>query len=422
LLCTELSRLARNPVDGGVIVSLLDTRIGKNKRKYTYLKEIRTLDKKFKTISTDKFTLSLFLSISKYENDIRASNTSSGMNNQKEKGKTTNIAPLGYLNIGNKKGDKEVTQDGKNFEICRDLWEMLLSEKYSLKDIYAYARSTSLTTYRGKGRRTIPDSSTIKNMFSNKYFAGYVPNLNEKDERIWNEGIHPQMVTDEEFTQAQIILKKLGNKHAKIEKAIDVADIIKALAISGIHNNDDGKPCSIGYSERTRYTCIKCKHKYYRKEVCDKCNTPRTKNTKEYKIQSFVHFLKDAKTRKKRDSISLKTIIPQLEKQLTQLYISERMFTVLKKLLYTKWEEKNKSYLKEKKALYKRRDELEKNLGKIEASIIVGTEQNGELAIKSVKEEHQMVLDALEKISDDYEDTFDKALQSLLVFKDYKNI
>lgn len=77
LLSHEPSRLSRNPIDTGVLTYILDEE---------YLLMIRTLTSTFENTPTDKFTLSLFLTVSKFENDTRGANTSSGMQNQKSKG------------------------------------------------------------------------------------------------------------------------------------------------------------------------------------------------------------------------------------------------------------------------------------------------------------------------------------------------
>lgn len=85
ILATEPSRLSRNPLDTGRLVHFLDT------EKLSY---IVTLKGEFTTSYLDKFTLGLLLSISKYENDLRAANTKSGINNKKAQGDTTGIAPM----------------------------------------------------------------------------------------------------------------------------------------------------------------------------------------------------------------------------------------------------------------------------------------------------------------------------------------
>lgn len=63
LLCFDLTRLSRNPIDAGTLTHILDK---------GELLEIRTVDgKAFRNIPTDKFTFSLFLAVAKYENDQR---------------------------------------------------------------------------------------------------------------------------------------------------------------------------------------------------------------------------------------------------------------------------------------------------------------------------------------------------------------
>ena len=62
LLCCDLSRLSRNPIDNGTLAVILD-------REYLYA--IQTLTSIYTNNPTDKFTLSLFLAVAKYENDQR---------------------------------------------------------------------------------------------------------------------------------------------------------------------------------------------------------------------------------------------------------------------------------------------------------------------------------------------------------------
>lgn len=69
LLCTEPSRLSRNPIDTGMLIHIMDEK---------HLKYIKTVTSSYASdSSSERFTLGLFLSISKYENDQRATNTSS---------------------------------------------------------------------------------------------------------------------------------------------------------------------------------------------------------------------------------------------------------------------------------------------------------------------------------------------------------
>ena len=232
LLCTDLTRLSRNAVDSGALVQLLEE---------DHLKEIRTLDKVFTTIPTDKFTLSLFLAVSKYENDQRALNTISGLQNQKRKGKTTHRAPMGYINKGERKGEHWVEKDGDNFVQARKMWDLLFTGNYTIDALRDIARENGLT-YSSKGIRHFPTSQSIRYMLSNPYYMGKVL-LSDKRTGVeeWIKGEHPAMVTEEEFDKAQMILEKNGYKHAKLNKAVDIIEIIKTLAVSGIYTRKNAK-------------------------------------------------------------------------------------------------------------------------------------------------------------------------------------
>lgn len=292
ILCTDLTRLSRNPIDAGQLVYLLDE---------GYLKQVRTIDKVFTNSPTDRFTLGLFLTISKYENDQRGVNTASGMRRRRKDGATTYKAPLGYINAGNKKGEKCVEKDPDNFDKARRLWDMLLAEVYTLNDIYAESERIGLMTYRGKGVYKSAGASTVREMFSSPYYMGKIRDADENEQVFWKKGDHPPMVSEEEFERAQYILQRMGYKHVKIDKAPDVENIIKTIAVSGIYTikNEDGEDerARIVYECKTRYTCSHCGNRYYSNKVkpCDKCSTRVDKKTKIMVHKRFSHLLRDGK-------------------------------------------------------------------------------------------------------------------------------
>lgn len=432
LLCTELSRLARNPVDAGTIANLLDSHKDKKITK-TYIQEIRTLDKTFTTIPTDKFTLLLFLSISKYENDMRGQNTSSGMGHIVSKGGTPNLARLGYINVGTQKGNKWVEEDGENFTICRELWDMLLEDNYERKEIYKHALDRDLTTYRGKGKRSVPSYTTVFNMFTSKYYTGKVEKKDKDKSGVttskWIKGNHPAMITEEEFQNAQIILARSGYKHSKIDKAMDIGVLIKELGKSAIHKNDNGEPCSIIYEKRGRYTCTQCPNRFYdNNSICKQCNTPVSKDTQKSYLKSFKHFLKDASSKKQQDSITYGVVIKQLKEQLSQLYISDEVFEVLKRKLYTEWEKQNEGYVQKRKYLRKKLEELEEEEIEVNRAMFQDEKKNqkntpvNQKVLNKIETEKQKIEDELIMLKCDFEDIFERAWETLIILKEAKNI
>src|SRR6185295_7828250 len=82
-------RLARNSVDGGQIIYLLDRKT---------LKDLKFANYTFENNSQGKFMLSIIFGYSKYYVDNLSENVRRGNRTKVEKGWLPNMAPLGYLN------------------------------------------------------------------------------------------------------------------------------------------------------------------------------------------------------------------------------------------------------------------------------------------------------------------------------------
>ena len=82
-------RLARNSIDGGSIIYLLDTR---------QLKDLRFATFTFENNSQGKFMLSIVFGYSKYYVDSLSENIRRGIRTKTENGWLPGLAPIGYLN------------------------------------------------------------------------------------------------------------------------------------------------------------------------------------------------------------------------------------------------------------------------------------------------------------------------------------
>ncbi|MCC7196852.1 recombinase family protein [Candidatus Peregrinibacteria bacterium] len=418
LLCTDFSRLSRNAIDNGVVVQLLED---------CHLKEIRSLDKAFTTSPTDIFMLSMLLMISKYENDQRALNTSSGMSNRRASGATTFKAPMGYINCGEEKGKRWVESDGENFIKVRRLWELFLMGTYTVEALKNEAVILGVTVLRSKGKRFSPTLSTIRNMLSNRYYLGEIKQTDKNGFETWIKGQHEAMVDLDEFEKIQYILQKSGYKHIKLDRAPNIIEIIKAIAVSGVYSIKDStghtRPASLLYENKTRYICSQCKYRFSsnKPKSCPKCNTEFNKSTKVLVDERFSHYTQD---RKKKDSVKVSVIIDFLERELMKLTISEGLFQVLRKQLYTLWLEKHKTVGESRKKLKVTIEKLEEERGDLYRKKFVeeGSSNDVKFAIKSVEKELGEQEQLLEDLKEKHEEDFDRAWQSLQVLRDAKEI
>jgi len=229
LVCTELSRLSRNAVDTGKIVQLLEPQNPRKKDSLPLL-QVRTLDKVFTTTPTDKFTLSLFMSVAKFENDQRGKNTASGLRRKRDDGGTPGKAPVGYMNCGEEKNSKWVKDHPENFDKCRELWDMLLTGEYEFKDIFKRRKELGIIHF-WDGEMRLVSPTQIRQMFVNRYYTGKVLK-GKKEDDIWQDGDHPEMVTEAEFEKAQLIQQKMGRSYCKTNRTHNIGDLIKEIATS----------------------------------------------------------------------------------------------------------------------------------------------------------------------------------------------
>jgi len=116
-------RLARNSVDGGRIIYLLDT--GK-------LKDLNFSSYNFENSSQGKFMLQIVFANSKYYVDSLSENVKRGIRTKVENGWRPNQPPIGYLNGDNA---TPIISDLERFPIVERMWQLALTGTYTLRQI-----------------------------------------------------------------------------------------------------------------------------------------------------------------------------------------------------------------------------------------------------------------------------------------------
>jgi DNA invertase Pin-like site-specific DNA recombinase len=194
-------RLARNSVDGGRVIYLLDT--GR-------LKDLRFATFSFENNSQGKFMLSIIFGYSKYYVDSLSENVRRGMRAKVEKGWLPNFAPAGYLN------DRETGQiipDPERFHMIQRMWRLLVSEQANPRRIWEIAKDEwGLRTRTMKRIGGNPFTlSAIYKIFKNPFYAGVI----EWEGKTY-PGKHEAMVSLSEFERAQEILGRPGRPRKKM--------------------------------------------------------------------------------------------------------------------------------------------------------------------------------------------------------------
>jgi len=188
-------RLARNSVDGGWVIHLLDRKVLKNLKfvSYTYAHSPEGM-----------FMLQIMFGQSKYYVDNLSVNVKRGMRKKIEMGWLPNLAPLGYEND---KDNGTIIRDEDRFSVLRRMWDLLLTGAYSVREINRKANDEwgfRTPIRKRSGGRPLSLAGTYK-MFGNPFYAGILDWYNE-----WRPGKHEPMVTFEEYERAQALLGRPG--------------------------------------------------------------------------------------------------------------------------------------------------------------------------------------------------------------------
>lgn len=193
-------RLARNSIDGGLIVYFLDK---------GHLKDLKFATYTFENNPQGKFMLSIIFGHSKYYSDNLSQNVRRGIRTKLENGWLPGLTPIGYLN---NKEAKTIIADPDRFDLVRRMWDLMLTGAWSPRRIWEVAVGEwGLRTVSRKRRGGIPLSlGGVYRVFTNPFYAGVI----EWDGRTY-PGKHPAMITLEEFDRVQELLGRPGRPRRK---------------------------------------------------------------------------------------------------------------------------------------------------------------------------------------------------------------
>ncbi len=194
ILAWHPDRLARNSVDGGKIIYLVDTKV--------------ILDLKFSTFWFDptpqgKFMLSIAFSQSKYYVDNLSENIKRGHRQKLKDGIWPQNAPVGYLNDSDK---KVIIPDPERSPYIVRAFEAYASGKYTLRQVRDIVNELGLRS-RKEQELSI---SNIHNMLRNPIFCGLLRYGGEI-----HEGKHEPIISKKLFDTVQEVMSRKSKPHSK---------------------------------------------------------------------------------------------------------------------------------------------------------------------------------------------------------------
>ena len=199
ILCWQINRLSRNPVDSGTLGWMLQQGA---------LKCIQTIDRQYlpddnvllfniETGQANQFIIDL------KKNSMR------GMLGKADRGWLPSRAPLGYLND---KLEHTIYEDTERFHLVRKMWDLMLTGNFTPTQIAEMANKEwgflTINIKRSGGGELA--MSIIYKMFTNIFYTG----MFQWKGTVYN-GNHKPMITMEEYDRVQIILGRKGKPRAQ---------------------------------------------------------------------------------------------------------------------------------------------------------------------------------------------------------------
>ena len=187
-------RLARNAVDAGRIIYLLDTK--------------KLVDLKFPTVMFQNnpqglFMLSIAFGQSKYYVDSLSENTKRGLRQKVRRGEYPSFAPFGYLNDSR---TKTIVMDKKKSVIAKQMFELYAKGDQRLEDIADFLAKSGIKSRSGKRIHI----NRVTFMLHNPFYYGHFKYNGEVC-----IGKHDPVISKQLFDQVQEQLVIKGRPHHK---------------------------------------------------------------------------------------------------------------------------------------------------------------------------------------------------------------
>ncbi len=199
ILCWQINRLSRNPIDSAQVQWLLQEGV---------LKSIQTIDRQY--LPDDNVLLFNVESgmANQFILDLKK-NVTRGMYSKAERGWMPGQAPIGYLND---RSTKTIIKDPERFETVRKIWDLMLTGKYSVPSILDIVNDDwGFKQIKKRKVGGCPMSrSVLYKMLTSLFYTGIF-----KFGKKQYQGKHEPMISLEEYDRVQEILGRAGKPRPK---------------------------------------------------------------------------------------------------------------------------------------------------------------------------------------------------------------
>ena len=239
ILAWHPDRLARNSVDGGQIIYLLDQ---------TSLNYLRFPVFQFENTSQGKFMLSIMFGQSKYYVDNLSENTKRGLRARVRNGDFPSTAPFGYLNdIRN----KSIVIDKRYSPLVREMFDRYAKGDQTMENLAVFLKENGAITRGGK----LFKDDKVKGILQNPFYYGHFLYNGEL-----HEGRHTPIVSKALYDKVQQVIETRGHKQPQVKEPIPFLGLLKC-ACCGMSITAETKTKTQKNGNTHNWTYYRCSRK-----------------------------------------------------------------------------------------------------------------------------------------------------------------
>ena len=269
ILSWHPDRLARNAVDGGKIIHLIDKGVIKSLKFPTFW---------FEPTPQGLFMLQIAFGQSKYYVDALRENVTRGMRQKVRNGVWPSKAPLGYLNNPKTRG---IDADKEKAPKVKKVFELYATGNYNLRELAEWCKRINLKSNLGNDISIGKVHEFLQNIF-------YIGLMKYKGEI--HEATHEPLISKKLFDKVQEIMREKGKPQKVKKHNFDFLGLMKCPCSAAITAEKKIKPSGREY---VYYRCTKKKGPAKKNTFCGRKNYTRKSNL------FFKKFLCRATTRKR---------------------------------------------------------------------------------------------------------------------------
>ena len=248
ILAWHPDRLARNSIDGGQIIYLLDQ---------TPLNFLRFPVFQFENTSQGKFMLSIMFGQSKYYVDNLSENTKRGLRARVRNGDFPSQAPFGYLNDSR---TKTIVADKRYAPLVKELFSRYARGDQTMEQLAYFLQENGAIT---KGGKTFKDDK-IKSILQNPFYYGHFLYKGEL-----HEGRHAPIISKTLYDKVQQVIDTRGHTQKQIKPPTPFLGLLKC-ASCGMSITAETKTKTQKNGNMHSWTYYRCS----RKKRAVKCDNP----------------------------------------------------------------------------------------------------------------------------------------------------